>query len=223
MSVAIAGRLRRALVDTDNPRSASACARRRRWGEFCARFPGLHDMRVLDLGGVPEFWTVAPVRPRAVTTVNIADASSSADWIEHRVADACSVDDVLGRGDRYDLVVSNSLLEHVGGYERRCRLAEVVHRAAGMHWVQTPNRYFPLEPHWLAPGWQFLPVPARAAVLRRWSISHDRPADRAEAVHTVLSTELVSRAEMRLTFPDSEIWAERVVGLPKSLVAVRAG
>ena len=36
-----------------------------------------------------------------------------------------------------------------------------------------------------------------------------------------LGVELLSRSEMGFLFPGSAIWAERFVGLPKSLIAVK--
>lgn len=176
-------------------------------------------MRVLDLGGRPEWWAGDP-HPAALTTINLESAGDLPPWVTHVVADACDVG-VLG-DERFDLVVSNSLLEHVGGYYRRRQLADVVHARADRHWVQTPNRYFPLEPHWVAPGWQFLPIPVRARILQRWPLQHTRPSNHAEALDCVLATELVSSAELRLLFPSSELWSERVLGLTKSFVAIKA-
>jgi hypothetical protein len=216
----IAARTRRVLADSSNPRSLSARARGRRWAEFMRRFPLLPEMRVLDLGGTPAFWRAAPQRPAAVTTVNLERSDTDELWIDHVVEDACQFR-AVGSAP-YDLVVSNSLLEHVGGHEQRRRLAEIVHESAPAHWVQTPYRYFPIEPHWLAPGWQFLPPAGRAAVLRHWPFCHGgRPRDRTSALRIVLTTELIGRAEMGLLFPGSEIWRERIAGLTKSLVAVR--
>lgn len=220
MTVPLTRRIQRAVSDPDNPASLSARARRRRWDTLLARFPDLETMRVLDLGGTPEFWRAAPVRPKAVVTVNVEPAATDEQWIDHVVADACDPGDCADSG--HDLVISNSLLEHVGGHERRRMLADVIRRSAPRHWVQTPYRYFPVEPHWLAPGWQFLPPAARAQVLLRWPFSHQRPEDLTTALHIVLTTELVSGAEMRLLFPDSEIWRERAGGLTKSMVAIRS-
>jgi hypothetical protein len=42
-----------------------------------------------------------------------------------------------------------------------------------------------------------------------------------EAANFVASVELLSATEMRAYFSGSEIWFERVFGLPKSLVAIR--
>jgi hypothetical protein len=100
-------------------------------------------------------------------------------------------------------------------------LASVVHEAADHHWVQTPYRYFPVEPHWLFPGLQFLPLSARARVAQHWPLVHTRPANACEALDSVMGTELVSLTEMKSYFPDSRIVFERLCGLPKSMTAVR--
>ena len=180
------------------------------------RFPDIAEMRVLDLGGTPRYWATAPVKPNKVTVVNL-EGFDPVDGVEAIVGDACDPPDI--RGD-FDLVYSNSLIEHVGGYERRRRLAEIVKGVAQRHWVQTPYRYFPIEPHWLFPGFQFLPLRARAAITQWWPLGHMRGGGQL-ALDRALSVELLSRTEMRYLFPDSTIVTERFVGLPKSIVAVR--
>lgn len=174
-------------------------------------------MRVLDLGGTPEFWLTSPERPLHVTTLNLEPGGTDAPWITHVVGDAC--DPPLR--DRFDVVISNSLLEHVGGHVQRQRLADVVHQFGDRHWVQTPYRYFPVEPHFVAPGFQYLPVGARAAALRKWPLGHRSPSGKREATAAVLEIELVSISELRHYFPTSRIWFERFGGLVKSLVAIR--
>ena len=74
--------------------------------------------------------------------------------------DACDLPELL-HGENYDFVYSNSLLEHVGGHVQRQKLAESVHSLANRHWIQTPYRYFPIEPHWVFPAFQWLPYEAR--------------------------------------------------------------
>lgn len=181
------------------------------------RFPDLDQMKILDLGGRPQFWRDAPVRPMAVTTVNLIDLPADEPWITTLIKDACEL--IPGT---YDLVISNSLLEHLGGVARRAQFAESVRQAADRWWIQTPYRYFPIEPHWFFPGFQFLPLPMRIAITRRWPLGYRRAGTPQKAYELVQEVELVTITEMRRLFPEGDIWFERMGGLVKSLVAVRA-
>lgn len=214
--------VRRLLVES--PTSLGARARARRWELFRDRFPEIEDMRVLDLGGTVESWQRSPIRPAHVTVLNLYEpGESDDDRILPLTGDACRASNVLVEANiepRFDLAFSNSLIEHVGGHARRSELAGQVRQLAGHHWVQTPYRYFPLEPHWLFPGMQFLPLPVRAQIAAHWPLVHTRPDSIDDALQEVLWTELLTSTEMRDLFPESTILRERVVGVTKSLIAV---
>lgn len=214
----MANKLTDMVLDGANPRSVSAKARGRRWAELMRRFPELDQMKVLDLGGRPQFWRDAPVRPAAVTTVNLVELPADEPWITTLIADACA--DRWTHGT-FDLVISNSLLEHLGGVARRKQFADVVHAASERWWIQTPYRYFPIEPHWFFPGFQFLPLPMRIAITRRWPLGYRHAKTREQAYELVQEVELVTITEMRTLFPEGDVWKERMAGLVKSLVAVR--
>jgi hypothetical protein len=178
-------------------------------------------MSVIDLGGTAQAWQRAPVRPAALQIVNLEPEPESnlPGWVRADVADACDLPARIRSGS-YDLVFSNSVIEHVGGWAQRQRFAAAVRALAVRHWVQTPYRYFPVEPHWLFPGFQFLPLAARAKISRRWPLAHSLPSNQEEAVRQALGVELLSRTEMTLLFPGSVIGVERMGGLVKSLIAV---
>jgi hypothetical protein len=219
---ATAGRARSLLVDS--PSSLGARTRAARWRLFAELFPDIERLRVIDLGGTVEAWRRAPVTPAHVTVLNLLEPGDSADpRLVPVTGDACAAREVLERAGaetRYDLVFSNSLLEHVGGHAQRSALAREAHALADRHWVQTPYRYFPVEPHWLFPGLQFLPLAARSKVAARWPLAHSRPDDPATAMSEVQWTELVGVAELRAYFPTSQVHRERVAGLTKSITAV---
>jgi hypothetical protein len=204
-------------------RSTSLLSRRRavRWQRLTNEFPDLADMRVLDLGGRPAFWLSHDVHPTSVVCLNVEPPRSTQDapWLTVVEGDACQPPDSIGRG--FDLVFSNSVIEHVGGRVNRTRFAETVHTMADRHWVQTPYRYFPIEPHWLFPGMQFLPLPLRTLVVRHWPLGWLHSKDPLEAIDKALSVELLGVTEMRELFPSSRLWRERFVGLVKSVVAIR--
>jgi hypothetical protein len=206
------------LIDPDRPGSLTHRFRQLRNEEFLRRFPNLHDMSVLDLGGTVISWRVLGLRPSRVTLVNLDNVGDPPEpWLEYIRGDAC-----VGGFGKYDLVFSNSLMEHLGGHARRQRFADVVRESAPSWWVQTPYRYFPIEPHWIFPFFQFLPFRARVAVANHWRPLHMAAGlGRAEVADLVASVELISATEMRAYFPESDIWFERIAGAPKSLIAVK--
>ena len=220
------GRLTDALIDLDSSRSLGTWARSRRWRALSQRFRQLSEMRVIDLGGTPVSWLRCPVRPLQVVTVNRSAKASRLpdaveDWIRPVVADACDLPPAV-RGERFDLVFSKSVLEHLGGFARCSAFADTVHSLAEHHWVQTPYRYFPIEPHFLFPGFQQLPVRVRTQITARWPIgNYARVKTSEDAMERVLGIELLSVAEMSHYFPDSKIERERIAGLTKSLIAIR--
>src|SRR6478735_553897 len=118
----VAGRLRHTLVDA--PGSVGARMRARRWELLEHAFPDLSTMSVLDLGGTVEWWRRAPVRPKDVTVLNLFEPGESDDpSLLPVTGDACRAREALeaaGAQTSYDVVVSNSLLEHVGGHAQRC-------------------------------------------------------------------------------------------------------
>jgi hypothetical protein len=194
---------------------------RGRW--LIETFPDLAQMSVIDLGGRIITWQRLPVRPKHGYVVNMQPPRADIpEWAEFDLGDVCALPAHIARR-QYDLVFSNSVIEHVGGHERRERFADSVHQLSDSYWVQTPWRYFPIGPHWMAPGMQFLPVAVRVQVARRWPLSRERGKPRETAVQKVLGVELLDRTQLHYYFPDSPIRTETVFGIPKSLIAYRTG
>jgi hypothetical protein len=199
---------------------------------FLDRFPALGDMTVLDLGGEAHTWLNAPVHAQHVTLLNLprasaeaADRITAADagaWMVSLAGDACDPPAEI-RDRRFDLVYSNSVIEHVGGHLRRRQFARWVQELGERHWVQTPNRFFPVEPHWLVPGLQFATPRLQVAVLKRWPYTSKRFQSLSwqDRLDRAMGIELLSPSAFRSYFPDSELVRERLYGLTKSLIAVR--
>jgi hypothetical protein len=205
----------------DAPDSVGAKRRARRLDWLVETFPEFESMSVLDIGGSVETWRRASVRPDHVHVVNLEEQPGEVPpWAEVDYADACALPERIA-SRRYDLVFSNSVIEHVGGHERRLRFAAAVRSLADRYWIQTPYRYFPVEPHWLAPGMQFIPMALRARLAYRWPLTHSRPDSRAQALTNTMWIELLDRTQLAYYFPEATIHAERLAGLTKSLVAVR--
>jgi len=200
------------LIDHAKDSSMAARARLNRWAVLSGRFPGLASMSVVDLGGEPAAWLRSPVRPRSLVCVNLNESIATEGGIEVIRGDACTIKDI----GHFDLVYSNSCIEHVGGHDRCMAFANNVRELGDHYWVQTPYRYFPIEPHYIFPGAQFLPLRLQMLVGEKWSLSFvGATADDG------LSIDLLSKTSLAYYFPEAEIWKEKMFGLTKSLVALR--
>ena len=96
-------------------------------------------------------------------------------------------------------------------------MASEVLRVGRRVYVQAPCRSFPIEPHFLFPGFQFLPLAAQVWLLMHFSLGwYSRFADRREAEAVARSKRLVSRRELKCLFPEAHVVEERWMGLVKS-------
>ena len=95
-------------------------------------------------------------------------------------------------------------------------------RVAHAHWVQTPNFWFPVEPHFLVPAWHWLSEDTRVEILSRRGVGWaGRCPDKDFAREIVQQHRLMKRGELQRLFPDSRIVPERFCGMVKSWVAHR--
>jgi len=86
--------------------------------------------------------------------------------------------------------------------------------------VQTPNRFFPIEPHFLFPGFQFLPQFLKRWLARIWPYGWSAPGS-PQAMRDAEDIHLLTVRQMSRLFPDAYIIGERVGPLVKSLIATR--
>lgn len=181
--------------------------------------------RIADIGGTEYYWNIfgsyVDDHPVEITLLNLeAHAVRSPKFSSH-VADAT---DLSGYDDMsFDIVHSNSVIEHVGNWDRMVRMAGHVRRLAPVYFLQTPNFWFPYEPHFRFPCFHWLPEQVRAELLMRFNLGFGgKRATYDAAMRGVQSANLLSGRQMRELFPDAEIRTERAFGLAKSFMAVRA-
>jgi hypothetical protein len=85
--------------------------------------------------------------------------------------------------------------------------------------VQTPNRNFPLEPHFFFPGFQFLPLSMRIWLLQHFDLGwYKKIPDYAAARQEVETIRLLSRRDVARLFPEGTLYNERFAGLTVSFV-----
>ncbi len=181
---------------------------------------------LLDVGGYPRTWTTRPQLTKQIHCMNINPAVNSSDYsspdhrISAKVGDGCALDDSDGS---YDIVFSNSVIEHVGDWHRQSSFATEARRVGRKLWIQTPAFECPLEPHYLAPFVHWLPARIQRRILRwgtPWGWIVKPTQEKIDEL--VARTRLLTKKEMRKLFPDCVILTERLLGvLPKSYIAYR--
>lgn len=218
------------LVDYSNPESLGSRLRKKRRTRIVDLIDRIHArqgrVRIVDLGGREVYWRIfgddyLAARRVEVTLVNPEPQALPASPGFRVVAgDATRLGEF---GDHaFDLVHSNSTIEHVGRWEKMEDFAREVRRLARAYYVQTPYFWFPVEPHAICPGFHFLPDALRARLMMRVSLgNYARASDMGTAMRQVQDAVLLDRAQMRHLFPDADHSFEWFGPLPKSLIAVR--
>jgi 2-polyprenyl-3-methyl-5-hydroxy-6-metoxy-1,4-benzoquinol methylase len=182
---------------------------------FRERFPIDGNTTVLDMGGGAFNWTLISERPR-LTILDVYDHHNKAVWAKYVVGDGCKTDFASGE---FDIVFSNSVIEHVGGVERQKQFASECMRCGRGFFVQTPNRWFPLDTHTLLPFAHWLPQRFFRKLLRfapRFLFFKSDPGD----MNDFANMRLLSKSDMETLFPGAEIIEEKFYGITKSLIAV---
>jgi len=125
---------------------------------------------------------------------------------------------------QYDVAFSNSVIEHVGNLYQQNRFAQEIRRVAPCFVLQTPNRYFPLEPHFYVPFFPFIPLGIRTWMHRRFRLGWlAREPDELKARIDCDEIRLLSRQEIALLFPATRIHSERLAGWVKSFIVSGEG
>lgn len=231
MPVSITHALARWLTNYDDQRSFGSRLRARRAAplvamiEAAAKEHGHVD--IIDIDGAEFYWGIVPAevlqRHRvSITIVNVAGYEIKADHgpFKFRSGDGC---DLAGFANgSFHIAHSNSVIEHVGDWDRMVRFAAEVQRVAKRCFVQTPNYWFPIEPHFMSPFFHWLPKPMRVWLVLHLRLGHWKKADSVdEAVRIVESARLLNRRMFAALFPRAEITTERVLGFAKSFVAIK--
>ena len=213
----------RGLADGSNPASLSNRLRSRRFELFERLTSTLpRPVRILDVGGTTQFWEQRGWAGRdgvLITLVNPDPQPARHANVLPVVGDGTSLREFADRS--FDVVFSNSVLEHLATRAAQAAMASEIRRVGTSYWVQTPNFWFPVEPHFLFPGWQWLPLAVRIGMLRRYRMGWRGPCpEPADARRAVEEIRLLRKRELGELFPGGRILAERFLGWPKSWVVV---
>ena len=167
-----------------------------------------NGMKILDLGGEPYFWEDLPLDCEIIC-LNISESISN---LKNVKCVKYNGTQIPFENKSFDMVHSNSVIEHVGDFASQLRFASEIKRVGKGYWIQVPNWNFPYEPHARFPFFQFLPHGLRLWISRRWKYSFYKTED-------LLCIRLLTKSELKYLFNNPLIYAEKLGFLTKSICA----
>ena len=203
--------------------------RNRRFGFFRQFFDqvtegGKKSIKILDIGGTESYWKSMGFKLNAqseIVLLNLYEAQVQEPGFTSIKGDACDLSGVADKS--FDLVFSNSVIEHLYTKENQQLMANEVQRVGKSYFIQTPNKYFPIEPHWVFPLFQFLPFKVKVFLTQHFNLGHmSKTNDHAKAVELVKEVRLISKTEYQQLFKGANLFVEKFVGLNKSFIAYKA-
>lgn len=178
-----------------------------------------NTLQILDIGGTEIYWErmgFPKDEDVHITLLNLELETVKNKKFTSIKGDACNMPDF--KDTQFDIVFSNSVIEHLFSRENQQKMANEVKRVGKSYYIQTPNRYFPLEPHWLFPFFQFLPFRMKVSMTKHLNLGHYKKAGTKEAaIKRVNEVKLLTANEMRKLFPGGKLYKEKFLGLTKSV------
>ncbi len=200
--------------------------RRKRLAELLRIYPNLENYSVLDVGGRPfmwdllkEFYDVAPKQLVILNTPSEHLLPESENYTV-KIADGCNLP---YENDSFDLVFSNSVIEHVGKKEEMTQFSRECDRVGKNIYIQTPNRWFPVDAHLGVAFIHWLPRPLYKKLCflsLRYPFTINNPSEKKNFDLEFETTRLLTRGQLKRLFPDNRILPEKFLFFVKSFVVV---
>lgn len=209
------------ISDNTQRNSVSHQFRNKRFQFFLSLLRSLpKPITILDIGGTVEFWKAMDFNEPDVQIILLnleAIEDVPAPFVSVK-GDATNLNNFSDQS--IDMVFSNSVIEHLYTWENQQKMAAEVQRVGKHHFIQTPNYWFPIEPHWVFPFFQYFPKTFQYWLTQHFQLGHiPRKPNYQDAKNQVDEIRLLSKREYALLFPQSSIYSEKFAGFNKSFVA----
>ncbi len=185
-------------------------------------------VKILDVGGTEEYWDGMSSVDTNVTLANPSFFIEPKHFPFFKLS-ACDLSFFSDKS--FDVVFSNSVIEHVGDFNNQKLMANEVRRVGNFYFLQTPNRNFPLEVHFFFPFFpffSFFPKQIRTWLVKNgftFSYSHitrkfsRRIIKDPKAIDELVnSIRLLNKEELLILFPDAEFIEEKAGLFTKSYI-----
>ena len=179
---------------------------------------GGKNIKILDIGGTEDYWNSMGLQLGnniEIVLLNLYKIEVKGAGFSSIKGDACNLEGVADKS--FDLVFSNSVIEHLFSMQNQQKMATEVKRVGKNYYIQTPNKFFPIEPHWVFPFFQFLPFGLKVFLTKNFSLGHiPKAKTNQEAIDLVNEVNLLSKKELENLFSESKLYIEKFMGFDKS-------
>jgi 2-polyprenyl-3-methyl-5-hydroxy-6-metoxy-1,4-benzoquinol methylase len=228
------------LRDYSNPSALGSKFRKKRFKHIESLVSKIlkikDECRILDIGGAAGYWNL--MEPRllkkcSVTVINL-EKSRGPDpqknippngSFEFAYGDGCDLNHVAD--NQYDIAHSNSVIEHVGKLSDMQRFVKELTRVGDCFYLQTPNFWFPIEPHYGVPFIHWLPIVVRAKLMCKWNIGfHKKFLSLLSAYNYADSINLIDQNTLKNLLLEADFKKEidfkkeKILFFTKSLISI---
>jgi hypothetical protein len=211
------------LADNNKSGSLADRLRKKRFKLFLKMAETIpRPLKIIDVGGTALFWERMGFTGQKDISITILNIRTDNVELPGFLMVAGDARQMLQFSDKeFDIAFSNSVIEHVGGFEKQKLMADEMKRIGRKIFLQTPNRYFPVEPHFLFPFFQFLPHWLKVKLLMNFNLGwYARVRDKKKALEICQSIRLMTKSELRKLFPGANIYEENFYGFIKSYIVL---
>lgn len=216
------------LASSDNPNSLGNRFRKQRFQYFenllQTNFEGKFPVKILDIGGMVHFWKDQDLLKSGKVEIIMLNLSAEEVQIKGLSSMAGDATDLSQFADgSFDLVFSNSVIEHLYTWENQQKMAKEAMRVGKKYFVQTPNRHFFMEAHYALPFVQYLPKNLTLFLLTKTKLSRGNKWNTKDAQQYLDEIRLLTFSEMKTLFPRAKMYKEKFFGMNKSFSAHNMG
>jgi len=211
------------ILDATSKKGISWYFRKRRMRRFLEYLHRLDKEKIyiLDVGGTTFFWEqlgLANSDKIEIALLNLAPQTTTFSNMKFVTGDVADLN-TYPQGP-FDIIFSNSVIEHLFTYENQQKMASNILNAGTKVFIQTPNFYFPIEPHFMFPCFHFFSKQFRIFLLRNFSLgSYTKMTDNQSAEIAVDEIKLLRPRQMAELFPTLKIGYEKLFFMNKSIIA----
>ena len=188
---------------------------------------GISGISVIDVGGTMDYWgknlqyfdksLLSRIDIINLPPIETQETVINGVQINIFPGDALKLHETIDR--RYDLVFSNSVIEHVDNLQDQKIMADAIMELGEYWFIQTPNPFFLIDSHSYFPYFYMIPLCLRAFLHRNFNLGfYKKQPDWLKSRIECENTRLLTLTELMHLFPGSKILKERILGFTKSFM-----